>query len=231
MSESTTGTPAAKGKSGKKILGLPRNVALVGGVAAVAGVAFFIYRERKDKAAAAAGTATSAETASGTVGTACTDPYGNPGTLDANGTCETVDESGSISALQTEIQGLESQPAPAAGATGPAGPAGPAGTGTTGPAGPAGMGAALPAPTNLKAAPGTSSVTLRWNTVAGGTNGYHYQVLSSSGANVHDASIGGGGAGVSGLKAKTAYKWRVAAHQTATRGASPWVSGPDFTTK
>jgi len=242
MSEATTGTPAAGKTSGKKILGIPRMYFIVGVIAVVGGVAFFIYRERKDAAASAASTAGTSETTSGTVGTACTDAYGNPGTLDANGVCETVDESGSISALQTEIQGLESQPAPAAGATGPAGPAGPAGTGTTGPAGPAGtgttgpagpagMGAALPAPTNLKAAPGTSSVTLRWNTVAGGTNGYHYQVLSSSGANVHDASIGGGGAGVSGLKAKTAYKWRVAAHQTATRGASPWVSGPDFTTK
>ena len=128
MSEATTGTPAAGKTSGKKILGIPRTYFIVGVIAVVGGVAFFIYRERKDAAANAASTAGTSETTSGTVGTACTDAYGNPGTLDANGVCETVDESGSISALQTELESLEAAQAGTGTTTTTTG----TGTGTTG---------------------------------------------------------------------------------------------------
>jgi hypothetical protein len=98
-------------------------------------------------------------------------------------------------------------------------------TGSTAPKG------TLSPPTGLKCAASSTSVTLRWNS-SPGANQYHYQILTAAGANVHDAETNSlGGAGVSGLKSKTAYRWRVAAQDsTGAMNVSAWVFGPNFTT-
>jgi hypothetical protein len=221
VADPLTAAPAkAKPGAGKKILGLPRNVALGGGLAVVAGIAFFLYRARKDKAAAASSAASGgAETASGTAGTACTDPYGNPGTLDANGTCETVDESGSISALQTEIGSLETAQSASTGTTGTTS------TGTT-----TGTGTATTPPAAAPAAPfmanglhtlsvTSTSAVAAWNGVQGATS---YKIHLQRGTTfVGDYNTTSPTASYTfhGLKPRTSYNWKVAAVKPGTAGA------------
>jgi Fibronectin type III domain len=212
---------APKPKTGGKILGLDRKVAIYGGLAVAAGIAFFLWRAHKNKTAAAT-TPASSVTNTGTVGTACTDSNGNPGSLDANGNCLTVDQSGSIAALQTEIGGLQTSvaadPAADAAAAPPAttttppppdndhhgGGGTPPPTTTPGPA---------PMATGLHTTAVTSTgATANWNPIP--QPGALYSVHLQQGSKF----VGDYGAfrttsyTFHGLKPKTSYTWKVAAY-------------------
>jgi len=84
--ERTARKPAAG--SQKKILGLPRNVAIAA-LAGVVALAFLWWRSR------------SSGSGSGTAGQACTDANGNPGTFDSSGNCVTSEAQTS----QTDLSG------------------------------------------------------------------------------------------------------------------------------
>jgi hypothetical protein len=223
VTEPTVGTgPKPKGGGGK-IFGVDRKVAIYGGLAAAAGIAFFLWRAHKNKAAAATTPAISA-TNTGTTGTACTDANGNPGSLDANGNCLTVDESGSIAALQTEIGNLQQSAAGSGTTTTPPVTTppdtdhhdhDPTPTPTT------------PAPATVPMANGlhttgitATSATANWNPVANVAN---YSVhLQRGGTFVGDyGGIRGTSYQFHGLKPKTSYTWKVAAYNAANPYA-PW---------
>lgn len=259
-SENGTGTPGRTGRPGQtapakdkgKILGIPREYAIWGGLAVAGGIAFILWRRHKAGGTATAGTATS----SATQGTACTDQYGNPGTMDSNGICESLDESGSLAALQTELQGLEGS----GGGGGTVGVTGTTtsgtttgtttaktttattttGTGGTTTAGTTTAATTTPAPATkptfkipagLSQTPYATFVDLGWTAVPGATSGYHYQVLLAAGTvSVHDASTNATSVRVSGLKPKTQYEWRMAVHATAAENSSPWSPTRHFFT-
>jgi hypothetical protein len=84
--ERTTQRKPAGGQ--KKILGLPRNVAIAA-LAGVAALAFLWWRSR------------SSSSGTSTAGQACTDANGNPGTFDSSGNCVTSTEQAS----QTDLSG------------------------------------------------------------------------------------------------------------------------------
>ena len=64
-SVSTAAPPKGKDAGGKKILGVPRKTAVIGGVALAAGVAFIIWRNHQANAAGAAAGTTDTGTAAG----------------------------------------------------------------------------------------------------------------------------------------------------------------------
>ena len=88
----------------------------------------------------------------------------------------------------------------------------------------------FPLPAGRSDTPYTTYVDLGWTKVTGASQ-YHYQVLTSSGATQYDGHTTATSARVSGLKAKTSYRWRMAVDSTATENNSPWSSPVAFTTK
>ena len=192
MSEQPVTGRGAPAKGGKKIFGLPRTTVIIGGVALAAGVAYFLYKRKSSSSAAST---TAADTA-GQSGTACTDQNGNPGYLDANGDCETTDQSGSIAALQTELEDLQQAQAGTSAST----------TSSTSTSAPP-----RPGPVRVKSKSATS-VTVTWNAVTGAT-GYDVQV-THQGAKVASGNRSGNTDNqltVGGLKRNTSYEVSVAA--------------------
>ncbi len=237
MPDVDTGAPPdGKTDGGKKILGLDRKTAMYAGLAAAAGIAFFLWRAHKNKTAAATTTPASSVTNTGTTGTACTDANGNPGSLDANGNCLTVDESGSIAALQTEIGNLQQAQAGTGTTTTP--PVTPPdhdhdhdhGTPTPTPT-PAPAPAPVPMANGLHTTGVTAtSATAAWNPVANVAN---YSVHLQQGSKfVGDyGGIRGTTYQFHNLKPKTSYTWKVAAYNAANPYA-PWSNETStFTTK
>lgn len=102
----TTPPPRTSSKSaagGKKIFGLPRLYVYGGAIAIIAGIAFYLYKEHKASSAAS----------STTEGSPCTASDGTTGTYDANGNCISsdsgdtgTDDTGDLSAVQTELESL-----------------------------------------------------------------------------------------------------------------------------
>ena len=235
MTEPTVGTgPKPKPAAGGKIFGVDRKVAIWGGMAVAGGIAYFLYRAHKNKAAAATTPDATSVTTTGTQGEACTDSNGNPGSLDANGNCLTVDQSGSIAALQTELQGVQAAETAAGQTPGPPGPAGPAGPGgTTGSTGPPGQSAPTKPQTPGSLSTGQISPTsarAHWKTVpnsAGGENLYVTQ-LKQNGKLIRTESTVGDFNSFTGLKPNTAYTWQVIAENHA--GNSAWAGPVSFKT-
>lgn len=99
MSEPTVGTPGPP-SGGPKILGMNRTTLIIVGVAAAAGVAWYLYKSR-----GSAATTANPNQQTGTTGE-CTDANGNPTP------CEDmagVDYAGQLSVLQTELESLLAQ--------------------------------------------------------------------------------------------------------------------------
>jgi hypothetical protein len=90
---------------------------------------------------------------------------------------------------------------------------------------PTATGGDLPAPAGMSDTPYSSFVDLGWHAVTGATE-YHYQVLTTAGAVVVDGATASTNARGSGLKASTAYKWRVSVENP--RGL--WTGYKSFTT-
>jgi len=94
-------TPPQPGK-GKKVSW--KWWAVGGGIAVLAGLGWYLYKRNSSSSSTAAGTA-------------CTDANGNPGTTDANGNCISTstasasgtDDSGTLSAIQSELEGLQQE--------------------------------------------------------------------------------------------------------------------------
>jgi hypothetical protein len=99
VSEPSIESPPAPKGSGAKLFGLNRNTVIIVGLATLAGVAYYIWKSRKDAAATAS---TSSTQPGGTTGE-CMDANGNPTP------CEDmagVDYSGQLSVLQTELESV-----------------------------------------------------------------------------------------------------------------------------
>lgn len=99
MSEPSTEVPAAPKGGGAKLFGMNRTTVIVVGLATLAGVGYYIWKSRKDAAAA---TTANPNQQTGTTGE-CTDANGNPTP------CEDmagVDYAGQLSVLQTELESL-----------------------------------------------------------------------------------------------------------------------------
>lgn len=206
------GQPGQRGQ-GKKILGLPRGQAIGLGLVALGGLAFLLWRARKNAQAAQQQAQTSS----------C--PDGS--TPDANGNCpqNSQDWSGAIDTLQSEIAALQGAQGAGAGG-GTAGSVGAAtGTSTVPPTtapvttGPAPSTQAPPPKTgtagpvsNLQATQtGSTSFTVRWNPASGATGGYEYIVrdLASHQPVGQPHRTKSTSATVTGLKPRTDYNFGV----------------------
>jgi LysM repeat protein len=166
------GTP----DKGKKILGMPRGVAIIGGFVLFVGIAWFYFKS-KSSAASTAGTSADGSSGGSIIGY---DSNGNP--IYSAGGQLPADFSGEISTLQSEYGSLASEVSAQQGTTGPAGPAGPAG-----PPGPAGKAPApKPAP-KPKPKPKTTEVTVAkwtshnapWNSTLSGIAAHYHTTVAN----------------------------------------------------
>jgi len=208
----------ARPPQGKKILGMSRGQAIGLGVVALGGLAFLIWRARKNAQAAQQAQQ------------AATCPDGS--TPDANGNCpqNSQDYSGAIDTLQSEIAALQGAMAGGSaggaaggisgatgtpttvdgttGATGAPAPASaPASAGPSGPPAKAPPAAAGPVSNLQITSTGTTGFAARWNAAQGATGGYEYIVRDLA---THQQVGGphqtrGTIAVVSGLKSNTDY--------------------------
>lgn len=198
-------------RQGKKILGLPRGQAIGLGLVALGGLAFLLWRARKNAQAAQQQAQTSG----------C--PDGS--TPDANGNCpqNSQDWSGAIDTLQSEIAALQGAQGAGGGGAGSVGAA--TGTTTAPPtsapvtAGPAPSAQAPPPKTGAAAGPvsnlqatqtGSTSFTVRWNPAAGATGGYAWIVRDlATHTQARQGTTKTTQVTVTGLKSKTDYNFGV----------------------